>query len=145
MPTPLPRPDELAETPPPVAAPGPAPAAPRADAALAARAVRERWPIPEDRRREIADRLSRIAADPDKSDRTAIAAAKVLRDLDGLNLDAEKHAAGDTLNVNVTGASTEQAAAELAQWRARQQDQIKAFLAGPPPPPPPPTSTPPSS
>jgi len=58
------------------------------DARLVARALKNRWPIPDHMRPKIVDRLVDIAtASPDDSD--AIKAASVLRTMDGDNLTAE--------------------------------------------------------
>jgi hypothetical protein len=58
------------------------------DAKLVARALRNRWPIPEHVRPKIVDRLVTIATDsPDDGD--AIKAASVLRTMDSDNLTSE--------------------------------------------------------
>jgi hypothetical protein len=58
------------------------------DAKLVARALRNRWPIPEHMRPKIVDRLVGIATDsPDDGD--AIKAASVLRTMDGDNMTME--------------------------------------------------------
>lgn len=58
------------------------------DAKLVARALRNRWPIPEHMRPKIVDRLVGIATEsPDDGD--AIKAAGVLRTMDADNLTAE--------------------------------------------------------
>lgn len=58
------------------------------DAKMVARALRNRWPIPEHMRPKIVDRLVGIATDsPDDGD--AIKAASVLRTMDADNLTAE--------------------------------------------------------
>ena len=55
---------------------------------MVARALKNRWPIPDHMRPKIVDRLVDIAtASPDDSD--AIKAASVLRTMDGDNLTAE--------------------------------------------------------
>lgn len=60
------------------------------DARLAARAIKARWPIPDDTREELARSLRRMIDDPNTSERGRVAAHRALLDADRLNLDAEQ-------------------------------------------------------
>ena len=53
------------------------------------RALKHRWPIPDEVRERLGEQLGVLASRSD-SERNRIAAAKVLADLDRLNLDAQK-------------------------------------------------------
>jgi hypothetical protein len=74
------------------------------DTRLVERAIRQRWPIPEDRRPAIMDRLIQVATGEGVSDRNRVVAARALLAADALNMQQEKlDQGGDTLNVNVKG------------------------------------------
>lgn len=75
----------------------------RADTALIARAVKERWNIPGPAREEIPEVLRSIALNPERSARDRIAASKGLVESDKLNMEQERRADGgnDGLTVNV--------------------------------------------
>ncbi len=81
------------------------------DVRLAEKAIRERWPIPEERRPQIAEGLAQVAASRKASHRNRIAAARALTAMDALNMEQEKRdrvtqqpspEGGVHLNVNVT-------------------------------------------
>jgi hypothetical protein len=57
---------------------------------MEARAVRERWPVPEGVRPAVMVRLSKTALDPSISSRDATQASRALLEADRLNFDAER-------------------------------------------------------
>lgn len=57
----------------------------RADARTIARAIKERWPIPESTRPALMAKMLKIALDPNSSQREAIAAARVVIGADRQN------------------------------------------------------------
>lgn len=59
------------------------------DLAIVRRALRERWPIPVEKRRDIAERVAKVAAESN-DERSIVAAARVLAQMDGLN-QADEH------------------------------------------------------
>jgi len=61
---------------------------------LLQRAVRERWPIPEAERAKLPRWLLEIVADPDLDVRGRVGAAKVIAELDKLNMAQEQADAG---------------------------------------------------
>src|SRR4051794_8788475 len=62
----------------------------RADTRLLEKAVKARWPIREEVRPAVMNRLSRAAIDPNVSQREATSAARAIFEADRLNLEAEK-------------------------------------------------------
>lgn len=62
----------------------------RGEARDVAHAVRERWPIPEEKRAEIVERLLKTMNSGEASDRDQIAAAKALQAMDRLNMEQER-------------------------------------------------------
>jgi len=69
----------------------------RSELALVARAARERWPIPEQRRRDLVDKLTTIALDKNQSTRTQLAAMRALIVADRLNAQVERESDGGDL------------------------------------------------
>lgn len=73
------------------------------------RAIRERWPIPDEARPQVVGRLVKVVA-KSKSDREAIAASRALISADKLNLEQEKldrmeqggEASGETIEVDLS-------------------------------------------
>ena len=65
------------------------------DIRLVARAVKERWPVPAERRGEIIDSLVEIATDRNREDGHRISAAKALITADGLNQKDEHNTANN--------------------------------------------------
>jgi hypothetical protein len=63
---------------------------PTADTRLVEKAIRQRWPIPEDKRPIIAKTLSEIAANPKASHRNRAIAARILVSMDALNMEQER-------------------------------------------------------
>jgi hypothetical protein len=61
----------------------------RADVRLVGRAVKSRWPIPDSERKGIVDVLIATVAEG-QSERTQVAAAQVLMNMDKLNLEQER-------------------------------------------------------
>ena len=69
----------------------------RSELALVARAARERWPIPEQTRRDLVDKLTTIALDKNQSTRTQLAATRALIAADRLNGQVERESHGSEL------------------------------------------------
>lgn len=63
---------------------------PTADTRILDRAIRERWPIPEEKRPIIAKTLAEIAANPRASHRNRAIAARILVSMDALNMEQER-------------------------------------------------------
>lgn len=105
------------------------PATVRSDSRIVARAIKERWKIPDDRRDGLVTRLFDIVEKTsvtvmtkdgpelidDKADVNAIAAARVIVAMEGQNQEDEKPSAAPTVNVGVAvnGVTAAQVAAEL--------------------------------
>lgn len=70
----------------------------RGEILMAQRAVKNRWPIPEEKRAEIAAQLIKDALDTNWAPRTRIAAARVLQAMDSINIEQEQLAAMDGMN-----------------------------------------------
>lgn len=62
----------------------------RAEFRLESRAIRERWPIPDVARVNMLRRIFGIMRDPESTKRDQIAAARVLIQADGLNLEERR-------------------------------------------------------
>ena len=63
---------------------------PTADTRLVERAIRERWPIPPEARETIATNLASIAKNAKASHRNRAIAARILVQMDALNMEQEK-------------------------------------------------------
>lgn len=93
------------------------PATVRSDSRMVARAIKERWPVPEDRKAGLVDRLFGIVAKTfvtvmdktgntveldDKADTNAIAAARVIVAMEGQNQEEERpEAKAPTINIGI--------------------------------------------
>lgn len=73
------------------------------DTRLVERAVRQRWPIPEDARPAIAAALADVARSRKASHRNRIAAARALTAMDALNMEQEKRDLQIPDRLHVTG------------------------------------------
>lgn len=75
----------------------------RTDVSMALKALKQRWPISEDKREKIIEWLMDVAEKSDDS-RARVNAGKALIEADKLNMEEEKRAAGgDILNVSLNG------------------------------------------
>lgn len=61
----------------------------KSDVRLMGQALRNRWPMSEERRNRILDRLMRVVENELAEDRTVVAAAKALIDADKINVQCE--------------------------------------------------------
>lgn len=73
----------------------------RHDAALARRAIRERWPISDEKRAIVVERLATIVEACD-DERATVRAASALLEADKLNMEQEKRDLGIVERVDVT-------------------------------------------
>ena len=73
------------------------------DTRLRERAIKERWPIREDIRPAIMDRMSQIAIDPKSSEREATSATKAILYADKMNQEEELNAQGTTIHMKHSG------------------------------------------
>lgn len=64
----------------------------RRDIQMVGRAIRERWPIPEEARSKIVCKLLEIVISPESDARDINQAARVLASIDKMNLDLERAA-----------------------------------------------------
>jgi hypothetical protein len=106
----------------------------RSDMILVRRAAKGRWPIPEAFRRRILARVGSIVASDLTGTRNVIAAGKLLKELDGLNMEQEKRDLGITEKheVRVTSPTLDQAANELARWREEMTASLSNTPSAPP-------------
>jgi hypothetical protein len=70
----------------------------RGEIQMIQRAVKNRWPIPEEKRPEIVEHAVRDALDPEGTARSRTAAARVLVSMDSINIEQEQLAAMDGMN-----------------------------------------------
>lgn len=72
------------------------------DSRMVERAIKGRWPIPDEMREKVPEALSKVITSPGSSQRNKIAAARALLAADSLNMEQEKRdAGGENINVNV--------------------------------------------
>lgn len=108
-----------------------APSPSRTDLGHIRQAASQRWPVSEERRREVAAEVSAMAINPNASDRTKLAAARTLAVMDRLNQSQEiiDERQPEVHRIEVTAPALEDAAVRLAEWRRQQQQAIGEFLA----------------
>lgn len=97
----------------------------RADAAMVGRAIRERWPIPEEYRAPIVNRIVRIVVDPSSSNREATSAARCLATMDSQNVAAPPMVAIQN-NVGMTPQQIQDALEQnpdYIAWKLSQLDE----------------------
>ena len=70
----------------------------RSDIRRIGRAVRERWPIPDNKRAQIVGRLIEIVESYESDPRDIVAASRVLAAIDKMNIDIEGAAASLTFD-----------------------------------------------
>lgn len=73
----------------------------RADIRMVDMAARRRWPVSNKTRRAVCDRLAKAVVES-QEDTTAIAAARALAAIDGLNIKREQGPPSSTVNVGVS-------------------------------------------
>jgi len=78
-------------------------------------AIRRGWNIRADDRNRIMESVTRIALDPDTSERNRIAAARVFLAANGQDIDIEKHVVNTALKVYEMGGNPLAAPAEATQ------------------------------
>lgn len=103
----------------------------RSELALDARAARERWPITDEQRGQIVDRMLSVLLDPHANERAQTMAARCLRDLDALNVERDKldrgaAAAGTTHNQSVIVIGNDAIPAMQAELQRRQHSRLPA-------------------
>lgn len=69
------------------------------DTRMYEKAIRQRWPIPDECRLPIVERQIRIAIDPNSSERAASIATRCLLEMERQNQQDEHHEQGETVKV----------------------------------------------
>lgn len=87
----------------------------RTDVSMALKALKQRWPISEDKRAKIIEWLMDVAEKSDDS-RARVNAGKALIEADKLNMEEEKRAAGgDKLAIDITSGGKPLGAGDVRQ------------------------------